>query len=99
MALSWAFRLTGGVVGQLNEKISYKGYRFPPEIKQAILTQDAMVQEPGLRPEISLNLRSHLQYLQRPSPSDFSQNIPSLSCIGYRHVARGSRGRLKLFET
>src|SRR3984893_15250360 len=58
-------------------------------------TQDARVQEPGLSPEISLNPRSHLQYLPPPTPSHFSQNTPSLSCVGYGHVARGSRGRLK----
>jgi hypothetical protein len=46
--------------------------------------QDARVQEPGLGPEISLNPRSHLQYLQRPTPSHFSQNTPSLSCVRYR---------------
>jgi transposase-like protein len=57
------------------------------------------VQEPGLSPEISLNPRSHIQYLQRPTPSHFSQNTPSLSCVGYGHVARSSCSRLKMFET
>jgi hypothetical protein len=62
-------------------------------------TEDARVQERGLGPEISLNPRSNLQYLQCPTPpSRFSQNTSSLSCVGYRHVARGSRGRSKMFE-
>src|ERR1700730_18201232 len=80
------------------------GIHGTPEVQQSrefastdppTRTQDARVQEPGLSPEISLNPRSHLQYLQRPTPSHFSQNTPSLSCVGYGHVARGSRGRLK----
>ena len=40
-----------------------------------------------------------LQHLQRPTPSHFSQNAPSLSRVGDEHVARGSRGRLKICET
>jgi hypothetical protein len=62
-------------------------------------TQDARVQELWLSPEISLNSRSHLQHFQRPTPSHFCKDTPSLSCGGYEHVARGSRGRLKIFET
>jgi hypothetical protein len=36
---------------------------------------------------------------QRPTPSHFCKDTPSLSCGGHEHVARGSRGRLKIFET
>src|ERR1700730_13767269 len=32
--------------------------------------EDARVQERGIRAKISLNPRSHLQHLQRPTPSD-----------------------------
>ena len=60
--------------------------------------EDARVQELGLSAEIFLNPRSRLLYLQRPTPSHFSQNTPSLSCVGYGNVACGSRGRLKMFE-
>jgi hypothetical protein len=41
----------------------------------------------------------HLQHFQRPTPSHFCKDTPSLSCGGYEHVARGSRGCLKIFET
>src|ERR1700724_4386 len=53
----------------------------------------------GVSSKISLNSRSHLQHFQRPTPSHFCKDTPSLSCGGYEHVARGSRGRLKIFET
>jgi hypothetical protein len=53
----------------------------------------------GVSPKISLNSRSHLQHFQRPTPSHFCKDTPSPSCGGYEHVARGSRGRLKIFET
>src|ERR1700719_688472 len=61
--------------------------------------QDAAFQMSGVSPKISLNSRSHLQHFQRPTPSHFCKDTPSLSCGGYEHVARGSRGRLKIFET
>jgi hypothetical protein len=60
--------------------------------------QDAAFQMSGISPKISLNSRSHLQHFQRPTPSHFCKDTP-LSCGGYEHVARGSRGRLKIFET
>src|ERR1700730_15936585 len=37
-------------------------------------------------------------HFQRPTPSHFCKDTPSLSCDGYEHVARGSRGRLKIFR-
>src|SRR5450631_3187048 len=39
-----------------------------------------------------------LQHFQRPTSSHFCKDAPSLSRVGYEHVARGSRGRLKMFE-
>src|SRR4029077_13107294 len=45
------------------------------------------------------NSRSHLQHVQRPTSSHFCKDAPSLSRVGYEHVARGSRGRLKIFGT
>ena len=53
----------------------------------------------GIIPEISLNSRSHLQHVQRPTSSHFCKDAPSLSRVGYEHMARGGRGRLKMFET
>src|SRR6202035_2898398 len=50
-------------------------------------------------PKISLNSRSHLQHFQRPTSSHFCKDAPSLSRVGYEHVARGSRGLLKIFGT
>ena len=47
----------------------------------------------------SLNSRSHLQYIQCPTSSHFCKDTPSLSRVGYEQVARGSRGRLKIFGT
>ena len=50
----------------------------------------------GVSPKISLNSRSHPQHFQRPTSSHFpARNAPSLSRVGYEHVARGSRGRLE----
>ena len=57
--------------------------------------QDAGFQVSGISPKISLNSRSHLQHVQRPTSSHFCKDAPSISCVGYEHVARGSRGRLK----
>src|ERR1700736_763132 len=37
--------------------------------------------------------------LQRPTSSHFCKDAPSLSRVSYEHVARGSRGRLKIFGT
>src|SRR5580704_17574075 len=61
--------------------------------------QDAGFQVSGVSPKISLNSRSHLQHFQRPTSSHFCKDAPSLSRVGYEHVARGSRGRLKKFGT
>jgi hypothetical protein len=61
--------------------------------------QDAGIQMSGIIPEISLNSRSHLQHVQRPTSSHFCKDAPSLSRVGYEHMARGGRGRLKMFET
>src|SRR5271169_2840876 len=61
-------------------------------------TQDARFQESGFSPEISLNPRSHLQYFQCSTPSHLSKNAPSLSRVGDEHMARGSRGRLTIWE-
>src|ERR1700730_1136180 len=52
-----------------------------------------------VQPKISLNPRSRLQDFQRPAPSHFCKDTPSLSRVGYEHVARGTRGRLKIFGT
>src|SRR5580698_9721200 len=59
--------------------------------------QDAGFQVSGVSPKISLNSRNHLQHFQRPTSSHFCKDAPSLSRVGYEHVARGSRGRLKIF--
>jgi hypothetical protein len=59
---------------------------------------DAGLQKPGFSPKISLDARSCLQHLQRPTPTHFSKNSPSLSRVGYERVARRSRGRLKIFK-
>src|ERR1700730_10688226 len=53
----------------------------------------------GVSPKISLNSRSHLQHFQRPTSSHFCKDAPSISRVGYEHVARGSRGHLKIFGT
>ena len=50
--------------------------------------EDARVPERGIRAKISLNPRSHLQHLQRPTPSDIGKNAPSLQGIGHAGVAR-----------
>src|SRR5262249_37718440 len=69
-----------------------------PSADPAARAEDAGFQESGLSPEISLNARSRIQYLQRPAPSDFSKNASSLSGGGDECVARGSCCRLKMFE-
>jgi hypothetical protein len=53
--------------------------------------EDARVQERGIRAKISLNPRSHLQYFQRPTPSDISKNAPSLQGVGHAGVAWSRR--------
>ena len=78
-----------------------KKYGFVPD---KLVTDDPTTriqgfQVPGVSPKISLNSRSHLQHFQRPTSSHFCKNAPSLSRVGYEHVARGSRGRLKIFGT
>jgi hypothetical protein len=62
-------------------------------------TQDATFQKPWLSPEIPLNPRCRLQYLQRPTPPHISPNAPKLTRHGNEHLARGSHGYLKLRET
>ena len=49
--------------------------------------QDARFQERRVRAKISLNPRSYLQHLQRPTPSHLSKNAPSLPGIGHANVA------------
>src|SRR6202040_1032198 len=61
--------------------------------------QGAGFQVSGVSPKISLNSCSHLEHFQRPTSSHFCKDAPSLSRVGYEHVARGSRGRLKIFGT
>src|ERR1700737_2451166 len=56
--------------------------------------EDARVQERGIRAKISLNPRSHLQHLQRPTPSDISKNAPSLQGLSHAGVARSRRRRM-----
>ncbi len=41
----------------------------------------------GIRAKISLNPRSHLQHIQRPTPSHLSKNTPSLQGVGRADVA------------
>ena len=81
-------------------------HRMPPPMR---LSRDLLIrgiiyqlQEralSGVSSKISLNSRSHLQHFQRPTSSHFCKDAPSLSRVGYEHVARGSRGRLKIFGT
>src|SRR5450759_2255875 len=61
--------------------------------------RDARFQEPGISPAISLNPRSRLQHLQRPTSSDISIDAPCLPCFSDELVARGSHCRLKTCET
>src|ERR1700730_16923929 len=56
--------------------------------------ENARVQERGIRAKISLNPRSHLQHLQRPTPSDISKNAPSLQGLSHAGVARSRRRRM-----
>jgi hypothetical protein len=49
--------------------------------------EDARVQEREIRAKISLNPRSHLQHIQRPTPSHVSKNTPNLQGVGRAHVA------------
>jgi hypothetical protein len=49
--------------------------------------EDARVQERGIHAKISLNPRSHLQHIQRPTPSYLSKNTPKPS--GRRPCRRG----------
>ena len=55
---------------------------------------DATIQEPWLGPQIPLNPCRRFQYLQRPTPSDFSPNAPHASRRGDGHAPRSSRCRL-----
>ena len=50
--------------------------------------EDARVQERGIRAKISLNPRSHLQHIQRPTPSHLSKNTPSLQGVGRAWLPR-----------
>ena len=54
-------------------------------------TQDARFQERRVSAKISLNPRSDLQHLQRPTPSHLSKNAPSLPGIGDADMARSRR--------
>jgi len=85
------------------KKISCGCYRFPPEIIQQAI---------WLYLRFKLNLRdvedllaergimvSYLQHVQCPTSSHFCKDTTSLSRVGYEHMARGRRGRLKMFET
>jgi hypothetical protein len=69
-----------------------------PSTDPATREEDAGFQESGLSPEISLNSRSRIQYLQRPAPFDISKNTPRLSSGGDEHMARGSCRRLTIFQ-
>jgi hypothetical protein len=53
--------------------------------------EDARVQERGIGAKISLNPRSHLSHVQRPTPSDVSKNAPSLQGLSHECVARSRR--------
>jgi hypothetical protein len=44
-------------------------------------------QERGISARISLDPRSHLQHIQRPTPSHLSKNTPSLQGVGRADVA------------
>src|SRR5580693_1859254 len=70
-----------------------------PDDENTTRIQDAGFQVSGVSPKISLNSRGHLQHFQRSTSSHFCKDAPSLSRVGYEHVARGSRGRLKIFGT
>ena len=50
-------------------------------------TQDARVQERGIRAKISLSACSSPQHFQRPAPSHLSKNAPSLQGIGHADMA------------
>ena len=50
-------------------------------------SEDARVQERGIRATISLSACSSPQHLQRPAPSHLSKNTPSLQSIGPADVA------------
>ena len=52
-------------------------------------TQDARVQERGIRAKISLSRCSSPQHLQRPTPSHLSANATSLPCLGDENMASG----------
>src|SRR5476651_2083315 len=58
--------------------------------------QDAALQKPRLSPEIPINACSRIQHLQRPTPPHIGPNASHLPCCGDEHVARRSRGCLKL---
>jgi hypothetical protein len=64
----------------------------------AMVPQDAGLQEPGFSPEISLNSRAAYNNfnVQRHLISARTHRVFAL---GDEHVARRSRGRLKIFET
>jgi hypothetical protein len=55
--------------------------------------EDARVQERGIRANIFLNPRSHLQHFQRPTPS-ISKNALSHQGLSHAGVARNRRRRM-----
>src|ERR1700674_4456480 len=60
---------------------------------------NATIQKPWLGPEIPLNSCRRFQYLQRPTPSDFSPYASRAPRRGDEHVARSCHRRLKLSAT
>src|ERR1700677_3325523 len=85
----------GGAVAEGMRKISYAGYRFPPEvIHQAIWL--SLRFDLGIGPEIPVEPLSRLQHLQRPRPSHLRSDTPD----GDEHVVprrhcRREHSRLK----
>jgi putative transposase len=63
-----------------------KSSREFPSTDPTTRIQDAGFQEPGVRAKISLDPRSHLQHLQRPTSSHLSKNAPSLPDVGHANV-------------
>ena len=84
-----------GAVAEGMRKISYAGYRFPPEvIHQAIWL--SLRFDLGIGPEIPVEPLSRLQHLQRPRPSHLRSDTPD----GDEHVVprrhcRREHSRLK----
>src|SRR5664280_2915258 len=60
--------------------------------------QDATLQERRFGAEIPLDPCRRVQHLQRPTPSGLRSNASHASRRGDEHMARSSRGSLKLSE-